>query len=67
MVKNWWRNKTITCRSPSSFLKNPKLTCKTNTGHINKVGHPPESCDLGLSNEPKNAKNGPVWVKKINY
>ena len=32
-----------------------------NTGHIDTLKHVPRSCNLDLSNAPKNTKNGPVW------
>ena len=38
-----------------------------NTGRINTLRDVPESFNLDLSNAPKNTKNGPVWVKKLNY
>jgi len=58
----------ITCRSPPpSLLKNSNLNCKTNTGHIYKFKHPPESCNFQLSNAPRNIKNGSQLVKKLSY
>ena len=36
-----------------------------NTGHINTIKHVPGSCNLDLSNAPKNARNGPVWKIKL--
>ena len=50
-----------------SMIKNLHSNCEMNTGHINTLKHPPESCNLDLSNAPKNTKNGPVWVKKLNH
>jgi hypothetical protein len=65
LVKNWWRNKAITYRSPApSFLKNPQLNCKTKAGHIYKVKHPPKSWNSQLSNKPKNMKIGEELVEK---
>ena len=49
------------------MIKNSDLSCEMNTGHINTLRDIPESCNLDLSNAPKNAKNGPVWVKKLDY
>ena len=43
------------------------LSCEVNTGHIDTLGHVPKSCNLYPSNALKNAKNGPVLVKKLNY
>jgi hypothetical protein len=55
----------ITCRSPPpSFLKNPQLNYKTNTGHIYKVKHSTNRCDFQLSDAFKNAENGPELVEK---
>ena len=42
------------------------LSCEVNTGHISTLDVP-KSCNLYPSNTPKNAKNGPVLVKKSNY
>ena len=65
MVENWWRNKIIRCTTPpASLLKNPKLNCKANTGHIYKIKHSPESCYLNLSNAPKNINNGEEMAEK---
>ena len=52
---------------PASMIKNSDLICEVNTGCIDTLKHVPESCNLDLSNAPKNAKNGPVWVNKLNY
>ena len=41
--------------------------CKTATGHICKKKYISKSCNLQLSNEPKNTKNGPKSVEKLNY
>ena len=49
------------------MIKNLDLSCEINTGCINKLEHVPNICNLDLSNEPKNAKNGPVSVKKLNH
>ena len=49
---------------PASLLKNPKLNCKANTGHIYKVQNRPKRCNSKLSNAPKNAENGPESVEK---
>ena len=43
------------------------LNCEMNTGHINTLKYVPKICNLDLSNAPKNAKNDPVLVKKLNY
>ena len=43
------------------------LKCEMNTGHIDTLKYVPKGYNLGLSNSPKNAKNGPVLVKKLNY
>jgi len=64
MVQNQWRNKIIRCTTPASLLKNPQLNCKTNTGHIHKVKHPPESCNSQLSDALKKMKNGSELVEK---
>ena len=49
------------------MIKSLDLNCEVNTGYINKLKHFPESCNLDISNAPKNAKNGLVSVKKLNY
>ena len=43
------------------------LSCEVNTGHINTLEHVHKRCNLYPSNTPKNTKNGPVLVKKLNY
>ena len=43
------------------------LNCEMNTGRINTLKYVPKICNLDLSNALKNAKNGPVLVKKLNY
>jgi len=48
----------------SCLKKKSQLNCKTNTGHIHKVKHRPESCNSQLSNAPKNIKNGAELVEK---
>ena len=50
-----------------SMIKNSDLDCGINTGHINTLRHIPKFFNLDLSNAPKNAKNGSVSVKKLNY
>ena len=42
------------------------LHCEMNTGHIDTLKYAPKVCNLGLSNAPKNAKNGPVLLKNKN-
>ena len=42
------------------MIKNLDLNLKMNTRRIDTLKHVPEGCNLGLSNAPKNAKNGPV-------
>ena len=65
MVENWWRNKIIRWTTPlASLLKNPKLNCKTNTGHIYKFKHPPKSHTFQLSNTSKNMNNGEELAEK---
>ena len=49
------------------MIKSSDLSCEVNTGCIDTLKHVPESCNLYLSNALKNAKNGPVWVNKLNY
>ena len=49
------------------MIKNLDLISEMNTERINTLKYVPESYNLGPSNSPKNAKNGPVWVKKLNY
>ena len=64
MAHKWWRNKLIRCTTPPpSLLKNLKLNCETNTGHIYMVKHRPESCNSQLSNAPKNINNG--WRNQV--
>ena len=42
------------------MIKNSDLISEMNTEYINILKYFPESYNLGLSNSPKNAKNGPV-------
>ena len=57
----------ITGTSPASMIKKIDLKFEINAEHINTLKHVPKSCNLGLSNAPKNAKNGPVLVRILNY
>ena len=52
---------------PASLIKSSPLNCKASTEHINNIKHAPKSSNLQLSNKPKNAKNGPELVEKLNY
>ena len=47
-----------------ALLKNPKLNCKMNTGHIYKLRHPHKRCNFQLSNAPRNINNGEELVEK---
>ena len=49
------------------MIKISDLNFEVSTGRINTLKHVPKSCNLGLLNALKNAKNGPVWVKILNY
>ena len=49
------------------MIQNSDLSCEVNTGCIDTLKHVPESCNLDVSNTLNNAKNGPVWVNKLNY
>ena len=50
---------------PASIIaQNSKFNCETNTGHIYKVKHSPESWNLQVSNEPKNINIGEELVEK---
>ena len=49
------------------MIKTSDLISEMNTERINTLKYVPKSYNLGLSNSPKNAKNGPVWVKRLNY
>ena len=42
------------------MIKNLDLISEMNTERINTLKYVPKSYNLGLSNSPKNAKNGPV-------
>jgi hypothetical protein len=41
---------------PASLIKNSHLNYKVSTERIGKIKHSPESYNLQLSGEPKNAK-----------
>ena len=61
-----WRNQIISGTSPPlSMIKNLYSNLEMNTGHIDTLKNVPRSCDLDLSNAPKNAKNGLVWKIKL--
>ena len=48
------------------MIKDSHSNCEMNTGHINILKHIPKSCNLDLSNAPKNTKHCPeVERKKI--
>ena len=49
------------------MIKRFDLKFEINTERINTLKHVPKSCNLGLSNAPKNVENGPVLVKILNY
>jgi len=51
-----------TTSPPASLIKNPKLNCRMNTGHIDNIKHSPKSYDYQLSNASKNIKNEPEQI-----
>ena len=48
------------------MIKNSHSNFEMNTGHINILKHIPKSCNLDLSNTPKNTKHCPEVEKRKN-